>query len=104
MRHAIFSFELGGAHLVMTLKDQFAIHDIVDRISSPSEWVVGATARTGAAAPLIRENHFRTVVVKCGRMPIGKACVGCNVNALWMSRITDVEQDAVTRTRTCSEL
>ena len=104
MSHTIFSFELGRAHLVMTLKNQFAVDDIVDRVSSPSEWVVGATARAGAAAPLIRENHFGAVVVEGGRVPVGKACIGRDINALWASRITDVEQDAVTGARASSEL
>ena len=104
MSHTIFSFELGRAHLVMTLKNEFAVDDIVDRISSPCEWVVGATARTSAAAPLIRENHFSTVVVEGGRVPVGKACIGRNIDALRTSRITDVEQDSVTGARARSEL
>ena len=50
----------------MTLKNEFTVDDIVDRISSPCERVVGAAAGAGAAAPLIRENHFGTVVVEGG--------------------------------------
>ena len=104
MSHTIFSFELGRAHLVMTLKNEFTVDDIVDRISTPSERVIGATARTSAAAPLIRENHFATVVVEGGRVPVGKACIGRDINALWASRITDVEQDSVTGAGARSEL
>ena len=104
MGHTIFGLELGGFHFVMTLKDQFAIDDIVDRIGAPSERVIAATAGTGAAAPLIRENHFSAVVVERGRVPVGKAGIGRHIDALGMSWITDVEQDPIAGARAGREL
>ena len=49
----------------------------------------------GSAAPLIREEHFGSVIAKSRGVPIGVVGIADGVDALGVDGIGDVEQDSV---------
>ena len=72
MRHTIFGVGLRGRQLIISLKFELAVFDVINRICAPIFRIVNAASRTAAAAPLIGEDDFRAVIIKRRGMPIGK--------------------------------
>ena len=58
-----------------------------------------ATAWPTATAPLVCEDNLGAVIVECGRVPVRKALVDHNVDAFWIKRVGNIEQDAIAGTR-----
>jgi hypothetical protein len=66
VRDAVFRLGLHGGHLVVAGELQLAVDDVEDGIGAPG-WRIGLpAARTGAAAPLVGEDHLRAGVVERG--------------------------------------
>ena len=103
MCHAVFLFNLRRRHLEVAAKLELAINDVVNGVSAPIQRVIGAAARPATAAPLVGENNLAAVVVERRRVPVCKALVDDYVNALWIQRIGDVEQNAVARARAAGD-
>ena len=99
VRHAVLLLGLRRGHLVIARKAQLAVDDIEYRIRSPRPPVRRAAPGAHAAAPLVGEDHFRSVRVERRRVPIREVPVGDLVDSNGTRRIRDIEQDAVTRAR-----
>src|SRR3954471_18364623 len=103
MRYAILVRRLRRRHLVVALEVHLRAGDGEDRIGAPLLLVRRATARLGAAAPLVGEEDLRAVVVERGRMPEGEVGIGHCADALGIPHVADVQQKSVTRAGSASE-
>ena len=99
VRDAVLVRGLRREHLVVALERHPAIGDGENRIGAPLRFVVVAALRLPAAAPLVREEQLRAVVVERGGVPVGEVRVGHRADAARMCWIADVEQQSVAAAR-----
>ena len=103
MGHAIFGISLRGRHLVVTTELKLTVDDVVERISTPGQRILCATARSATATPFIGENHLGAIVVEGGRMPISKTRINHLIQSLRIRRIRDIQQDAIAGASACCQ-
>ena len=65
MRHAILLLGLRRRHLEVAAEPQLAIDNVEDRVGAPRDRIGRAAPGPSAAAPLVGEDHLRSVVVEC---------------------------------------
>ena len=104
MRDAVFNVQLWRGHLEVAAELEFAIDNVVDRVGTPGQRIVGTAAREGTTAPFICKQHLRAVIVEGRRVPVCKALVNHGIDTRRLARIGDVENDAVTRACACRDV
>ena len=65
VRHAILLLGLRRRHLEVAAEPQLAIDNVEDRVGAPRDRIGRAAPGPSAAAPLVGEDHLRSVVVEC---------------------------------------
>jgi hypothetical protein len=87
-RHLVVAAPL---HLVVVL----GVDDVEDGVGAPVEPIGRPAAGSGAAAPLVGEDHRGAVVVERGGVPVGEDVILDGVDPLGVGRIGDVDQQPV---------
>ena len=72
MGYAVFFVALRRRNFVQTPCFQLAVDNVVKRVRAPIHWIGCLATRPPAAAPLICEQHFGTIIVERRRMPVSK--------------------------------
>ena len=103
VRYAIFFLVLRCRQLVVAAELELAVNDVVNRVGAPGNRVISSATRTATATPLVRKDHFRTVIIERSRMPVGESRIDDFVHARRIERIRNVEDDAVARARPASD-
>jgi hypothetical protein len=78
---------------------QLVVLQIEDGVRAPLVRIVRTAARAQAAAPLVGEHDFGSIVRERRRVPVGVVRIVHRIHALRMHRVFDVEQDAVAGAR-----
>ena len=95
VRDAVLAVALRSGQLVVAREVQLVILQVENRISAPFVRIVRAAARTQSAAPLIGEHNFLPIIRKRGRVPVRVVWIVDRVDAFWIHRIFDVQQDSI---------
>ena len=103
VRDAVLRVGLRGRHLEVRTLYHLAVRDREDRVAAPVDRIVEPALGRRAAAPLIREQHLRSVIVEGGRMPEGEVGISSGLQALRIERIVDVDQQSVAAARAARE-
>src|SRR5713101_3722007 len=103
MGNTVLLICLRRGHFVIALKFQLLVDDRKDRVPTPIRRIDLAATRTQAASPLVRENDFRSVIIKGCGVPIREVLLPDRIEADRMNGIRDVEQNSVPRARTRRE-
>ena len=104
MCNAVLKFSLWGRHFKVAAILKLSVDNVVDGIGAPIERVKCTTASATTATPFIREQNLGTIVVKCCGMPVCEPGIGHDIDSLWISRIGDIEQNAITGAGTCRDV
>src|SRR5260370_18873393 len=99
MRHAVFRVTLRGWQLVIVGETQLAVLQAEDRVRAPLVRVVRTATRSQAAAPLIGEYDFASVVRERSRVPVRIVRSVDRIHPLRLYGVLYVEQDAISCAR-----
>ena len=104
MRHAVLILTLWGRHFEVAAILKLSVNNVVDGIGAPIERIERTAARPATATPFIRKQNLGAIVVECGGVPVGEPGVCHNIDSLRISRICDIEQNAITGTGSCRDI
>src|SRR5688572_2826278 len=95
MGDTILLLGLCGRHLVVAGEMKLVIRDPKNRVGTPYVRIDGAATRSAAASPFVCEYYLLPIVRKRSRVPVGIVRVIYRINALWIHRIFDVQENAI---------
>ena len=101
--HTVFCGRLGCRHFEITLKFHLPVPNRKDRIGTPFVRIRVAAFGLHSTTPLIGKHDRGSLIIKRGRVPVGKIGICHRIQPSRGRRIGDVQQNPIPFTRSTSQ-